>query len=86
MPCYEPPPEWAGDARENAETAVKILCAMVQSASNYSQVPKPLLEWYMNHRLIDLEKAKDPRFAKYDDLEVRRIVNDIQAIEVVLAS
>lgn len=87
MPCYEAPPEYEADARTNAETAVKILCAMVQSAPNYALVPPPLLEWYLAHRRIDLRVARDPRVGQIA-LPVEAIEDmikqDIAVIETVL--
>lgn len=53
MPCYDPPPEWEGDAITNAWEAVQLLCAAMS-------MPEPKLntlkyaQWYLAHRRIDL--------------------------------
>lgn len=83
MPCYDPPPEWYGDAQRSAEQAVKILCAMVGNAPNYTLVPSPVLRWYHAHRQIDLCVAQDPRNS-YTPEDIQAIKADIDVIEFAL--
>ena len=84
MPCYDPPPEWEGDARKNAEEAVRLLCDQVETrlrGSNglVSVPPAELLRWYLAHRKIDLRIALDPRMGK--KWEAADISQDIIRIE-----
>lgn len=85
MPCYDAPPEYAGDARDNAEQAVQILCALVQNAPSYADVPLPILSWFLVHRRIDLRMAQDPRNPT-EAAAVLGIQRDIAAVEAVLGA
>lgn len=87
MPCYEAPPEWSGDAQKSAENAVRILCAMISGAPNYTLVPRPVLAWYLAHRKVDLQIARDTRVIPKEDTErmVTHIEQDIAVIEHVLS-
>lgn len=87
MPCYDPPPDWADDARTSAETAAKILCAMCGNAPSYLMVPRPMLEWYHGHRLVDLRMAHDPRCGGLTlprEANIEAIEADIADIELAL--
>ena len=58
MPCYDPPPPWAGAAQRNSEQASRILCAMVKRSLDNGGLPsEDLLNWYLEHRTVDLQIA-----------------------------
>lgn len=59
MPCYDPPPPWADEARRNAEQAVKIVCALARHLLDNGQMFNlDLLRWYLQHRRIDLQQGR----------------------------
>lgn len=83
MPCYEPPPEWEGDARRSAEDAAKLLCVQVGSAIRRGeQVSIPLMRWYVGHRYVDLRMIADPRMGLRDTSALIRA--EIQRVEQMI--
>lgn len=82
MPCYDAPPEWWGDYEQDGIEAAKLLCAMVGGAPDYRAVPRPILEWYLRHRRLDLRMARDPRSGS--PAETPNIEQDIAVLEHVL--
>ena len=65
MPCYDPPPPFEGEERRNAEKAVKLLCSNVANKiDNGETVEIPLLEWFLEHKQIDLKVATDGRYGR----------------------
>jgi hypothetical protein len=85
MPCYEAPPEWVGDAKKNAEEAVRILCAQIGKAVEAGIIPKRhLMEWLVEHRKIDLRMAIDSYFPK-SEVEREAIRRDIARLEAILS-
>ena len=89
MPCYDPPPPWSERSRRSEMQAVKLLCATVGgSLSGAHMVPEELLEWYVEHRRIDLEIATSERASIYRsarDASPGEIQRDIEAAERALA-
>lgn len=86
MPCYDPPPAWEGRQRENAHEAVRLLCdivAMLMRAT--AHVSEDLLKWYVTHREIDLEIAKDERSGRKPYAEIVEIEGDIAWASALLA-
>ena len=59
MPCYSPPPPFAGEERRSAEQAARLLCEMVADTFRKGgTVSRDLLEWWVTHRRIDAKIAK----------------------------
>lgn len=60
MPCYDPPPHYAGREAENLREAARILCELVGGRIKRGEpLSMRLLAWYAEHRLVDLDRAKD---------------------------
>lgn len=78
MPCYDPPPHWEGEAKENAEQAVRLLCGFVSERirEGDSTLPPEFVFWFIKHREIDLQKMDWSRVA--DQGEYDSVISDIQ--------
>ena len=60
MPCYDPEPAYSHEIKENSLKASQILCKLVSSNLNAGvEVPLDILEWYLQHRKIDLKIQED---------------------------
>ena len=79
MPCYDPPPAYEDRERSNAHKAVQILCeecSTWQDSACLHDNPE-LLDWYIEHRIIDLMVEADPRTYKKDYNKIRQIEQEI---------
>lgn len=83
MPCYDPPPPWAGREQESAEAAVRLLCDLTQEAlAKNIPVCREVVAWFIKHRRIDLTMATYNQTPAPD--VVGRIVRDIERAERLL--
>lgn len=55
MPCYDPPPAYAGKERKSAERAASLLCLSISQRIDSRNVSVEELEWFAIHREIDAE-------------------------------
>ena len=59
MPCYEPPPDFAGEEKDNAVEAVKILCDSVSISIQHGiKIAPRILFWAKKHYEIDIKSAR----------------------------
>ncbi|MNC56152.1 hypothetical protein D3C87_1261490 [compost metagenome] len=93
MPCYEAPPQWEGRKIKNAEQAVRILCKQTcEALAEGKTLSRETLEWFLDHRKIDLEIALGSRIVgreehnriKEDEAEKAR--QDIEKVSSMLAA
>lgn len=87
MPCYEAPPPYSQKANQSANEAVKILCAAIKELIFEARIVpnERTLLWYMSHREIDVEIAKDPRYSSRDE-KVEDILRDIEKLKALYAT
>lgn len=58
MPCYEPPPAWSGEQRDNAQKAVPLLCDQVTGLLRTGlPIDRRHLVWYIEHTQLDIKVA-----------------------------
>lgn len=90
MPCYDPPPPWQDRQRWSAEEAVRILCHVIGQSLDAGlltglEARRPL-EWYLEHRKIDLEIATNrDGYGLPDAAEADKIRADLGRVEALLA-
>lgn len=86
MPCYDTPPEWEGKARRNAEEAVRILCETIGMLIRAGLTPvRRDLQWYLEHREIDLEIAESSYYKRPEPQKAAEIRADIAMVRDMLA-
>lgn len=93
MPCYDAPPPWEGRKIKNAEQAVRLLCAQTGEAIANGKTPqRETLEWFLEHRKIDLEIALGSRIVGAEEHnriqadEAEKARHDIQKVSSMLAT
>lgn len=87
MPCYEAPPPYSQKADQSANEAVKILCGVLKDITSKTRIVpnERTLLWYISHREIDVEIAKDPRNSGRGE-KVADILRDIEKLKALYAT
>ena len=85
MPCYEPPPPWSRAQESNANQAAKLLCAQCRAMlDSGTLVSRPLIEWFIAHREIDLEIAAGAYYGNPTPAEAAQARSDIERARALL--
>jgi len=88
MPCYDPPPPYQDEEKENAEKAVSLLCGEIaHKIDNKEPITRSSLLWFLEHKKIDLKIATNSSsFNIYTKDEINKAKYYINLVEGLLSS